>query len=133
MMAKAKFNPWVIPTLNTDSYLADSGRTLPPHCKVERRIVWNLLHTLERKGFKPVGVDIDEIELTKTATILDAMEAIFSVDDARVVVRKDGYSGHWILLIGGNGEDIISDWSFTNGDPDGFSAAMDAFKPETWA
>jgi hypothetical protein len=34
---------------------------------------------------------------------------------------------HGVLLVMGNGEDIISDWSYSEGDADRFNAAMEAF------
>jgi hypothetical protein len=37
---------------------------------------------------------------------------------------------HGVLLVMGNDQDIISDWNYSRGDPDGFSAAMDAFDAE---
>lgn len=34
---------------------------------------------------------------------------------------------HGVLLVLGNGEDVISDWNYSEGDADGFNAAMDAY------
>ena len=34
---------------------------------------------------------------------------------------------HGVLLVLGNCEDIITDWNYRDGDPDGFDAAMEAF------
>lgn len=40
---------------------------------------------------------------------------------------------HGVFLVLGEGEDIVSDWNFTEGDPDGFNAAMEAFDAEVAA
>ena len=36
---------------------------------------------------------------------------------------------HGVFLVLGNGEDIVSDWNYSTGDPDGFNTAMEAFDP----
>lgn len=61
------------------------------------------------------------------------MEAVFAVDEVLLFVKskvRRGSRTHWIKLVGGNGEDIISDWGFSDGDPDGFNAFMESFNPE---
>ena len=109
---------------------ADRDRSLPMHCKVERRIVWNLLTKLSAAGFEVVAVD-DGDETTKCADNMAAMEAIFVVSDCYLYVRKQGRRGkahnRYIKLVGGNGEDIISDYSADN--TDGFEAFMQSFDP----
>jgi hypothetical protein len=39
---------------------------------------------------------------------------------------------HGVLLVLGNGFDIISDWNYTDGDPDGFNAVMDVYAKKVW-
>ena len=51
------------PVLSSD---ADRVNNLPIHCKVERRIVWNLLTKLSAAGFEVVAVDDGE-DTTKCA------------------------------------------------------------------
>lgn len=101
--------------------------------KIERRIVWNLLHTLAAAGFNVWAVD-DGDGLNKSVRMdaRAAMEAIFAVDDAWLYVKKAGRgnSEHGIKLVGGNGEEIISDWTYNTGDKDGFNALMEGFKTE---
>ena len=58
------------------------------------------------------------------------MEHVFAVDESSLRFQKPGFNVHGVLLVGGNGVDIISDWNYTDGDPDGFSACMDAFDAE---
>lgn len=117
------------PALNVDT--AD-GRPLTLNGKIERRIIWNLIRGLWDAGFKIVSVD-DREEKVRCDKAEDpavaAMEVVFSVDEAYLIVhsKKRGGKEHWIKLVGGNGEDIISDWGFTSGDPDGFHAFMEDF------
>lgn len=109
----------------------DVSRDLRLESKIERRIVWNLLAHLDAEGFKVTEVDDgDGDENVPCPDALAVMEAVFAVDESRLYVRKDGFDSHWIYLVGGNVEHIISDWSYFDGDPDGFNARMDAFDPE---
>ena len=108
----------------------DSDRTLRAESVLERRIVWNLMDQLTTAGFKIVAV-WDGEELTKCkGDPMVAMEAIFNLDEVSLRIKKQGGTEHGILLVLGNGEDVISDWNYTDGDPDGFNAFMDAFDVE---
>ncbi len=98
--------------------------------RIERRIVWNLIAYLERGGFRVVEVDDGGDENVSCADAKTAYDAIFAVDDATLFVAKGELGLHGIVLVGGNGEDVISDWSFFADDHDGFNAIMGAFKPE---
>ena len=113
----------------------DGEGDLLPNGKIERRIVWNLIDKLTSAGFLIVGVDDGDDKPVKCSDAMAAMEAVFAVDQARLLFKKPGTRGssHAILLIGGNGESVISDWNYTAGDPDGFNAIMEAFAPgENW-
>lgn len=115
--------------------LKGDSEELSFNVKIERRIVWNLIDKLAAAGFLVVGVDDGDDKPVKCADAMAAMEAVFAVDDCRLLIKKPGTRGssHAILLVGGNGEDIISDWNYTTGDPDGFNAFMEGFKPgENW-
>lgn len=108
----------------------DDGNTLHVSGKIERRIVWNLLSRLWEAGFQGVSVDDGGDRRIKCSDNMEAMEAIFSVDEAMLFVKSKERRGsrmHWIKLVGGNGEDIISDWGYSEGDPDGFNAFMETF------
>ena len=113
----------------------DGDRT--PHAQgiIERRIVWNLVAKLKAAGFTAVAV-YDGEEYTKTPDAQAAMELIFNLDEASLrLIRStnteayaadpDSVNEHGILLVLGNGEDIISDWNYSADDTDGFNAAMD--------
>lgn len=119
-----------VPALKIDALL-NGGNKLRAEQKLERRIAWNLLAWLQHKGFKPVMVDDGE-EDTVVTTALEVMELLFNLDEARLVVQGAGEDGkrHIILLVLGNGIDLICDYGFAEGDPDGFAEAMTAFDPE---
>jgi hypothetical protein len=121
------------PALDIDNLLGKPS----PQGKLERRIVCNLIAHLHGAGFEPRNVFDGETETTVFGT-RDSMELIFSLDEASLRFWKRGPVGfvepdHGVLLILGNGIDVISDWNYTAGDPDGFNAAMDAFDPEDYA
>jgi len=125
-----------IPTLSSDV-----GVALPIHCRIERRIVWNLLAHLRANGYLPRNVwDGEErIKIEPSSPQVeakDAMEVIFSVDESVLRVARPGGKRYSIALVCGNGIDIISDWSFTEdeeGNPDAFDKVMDAFDAHAFA
>ncbi len=97
----------------------------------ERRIVANLIAHMERAGWKVQGVH-DGDDFTEAPDMKSAMELIFNLDDAGLYFEKGG-SDHRVLLILGNDMDIVSDWNYSHGDPDGFNAAMEKFDAEQYA
>lgn len=125
----------VVPKLDIDDilYRETNGR---PHARGvrERRIVANLIAHLQERGFNPVEVfDGDEFE--PTPDIKSAMEIIFNLDEASLQMIKSGvgYTQHGIYLVLGNDMDIICDWNYSEGDRDGFNAAMNEFDVEKYA
>jgi hypothetical protein len=108
------------------------GTAVSPEGKIERRIVYNLGKHLEDKGFRVYGVH-DGDDFTKCSRIEPAMEVIFNLDQAHLYFRKVGHKPHWVFLVLGNGIDIVSDYSYSEGDEDGFLKAMDAFNSEDFA
>ncbi len=106
---------------------------VPPNGILERRIVANLIEHLKRAGFHLVHV-FDGERSTRVTTTKQAMELIFNLDEVSVRFYKT-HPAHWhgVLLVLGNGCDIVSDWNFTPGDADGFNAAMEAFDATVFA
>ena len=49
------------------------------------------------------------------------------------MVRKDGCSPHRVFLVGGNGIDLISDWTCSEDDADGFGALLDRLTDRIYA
>lgn len=127
--------------------------------RCERRIVAALIQHLDARGFVVSSVfDGEEVHVVDDAkataalgTLIGrtqaAMEWVFNLDEASLRFRhrsidreadektRDGPRGwtdaeHGVLVVLGNGEDCIADWNYTEGDPDGFDKAMDAFIDE---
>jgi hypothetical protein len=119
-----------VPDLDHDYMMAERfGHTVSVNGRFERRAVWALCHHMEERGWS-VHTVYDGEEETHVATPKDAMELIFNLDEASLRFYRTGHDAtkwHGVLLILGNGEDIISDWNYSKGDPDGFNAAMEAF------
>jgi hypothetical protein len=111
----------------------NAKRPMPAHCKVERRIVWNLLKHLNANGWLPHVVFDGEDQVPAT-TPEAAMDAIFSVDDSTLILinANDSKLRHGVQLIGGNGVDIISDYNYSADGSDNFEAVMEAFNAEDY-
>jgi len=97
--------------------------------KLERRIVLSMIEHLVEQGFVLVEASDGE-ERIKPKDNMEAMEHVFGVDESHLYFQKPGFKSHWIFLVHGNGVDIISDYSFTNGDPDGWCKVMDVFNKD---
>ena len=110
------------PALDIDATL---GRPVAVNGKIERRIVASLIAHLKANGWEPKGVWDGEEEVPVT-TAKEVMELLFNLDDAHVYFSKGGRE-HYVWLICGNGVDIISDWTFSHDDVDGFSMTLDLF------
>lgn len=100
--------------------------------RIERRIVAGLCAHLHAHCFEVSSVYDGEVE-TPVRSVQAAMELVFNLDEVslRFRLRTDAQGlEHGVYLVPGNGVDIISDWNYTHGDPDGFHRAMDVFKAE---
>ena len=109
-----------------------SNKSMPVHVRLEQRIVWNLLKALEDKCFRPVAVD-DSEEVTRVTSKVAAMELLFNLDDAYLILKHDTETDQkvWVRLVFGNGVDVISDFAATN--QHGFENVMDKFDAEEYA
>jgi hypothetical protein len=96
-----------VPALAIDQQLRGAGYALLRQ-QLERQIAWTLMHHLADE-FDGVTLDIDDGELVTRCKgddrMLQAMELIFNLDTA--VIR---FGKAWVLLVVGNGTDIISDY-----------------------
>lgn len=116
-----------VPTLLIDQEMITKyGRRVSPTGRTERRIVAALCEHMIARGFNLFNVYDGEDE-THVRTAKDAMEIIFNLDESSLRFKHPLGKAHGVLLVLGNGEDIVSDWNYTTGDPDGFNAAMEAF------
>ena len=94
-----------LPALAIDKYFRDCGYpALTGDQRLERLIAWTLLHNLASE-FKSDELRVDREACTGDDRMLQAMELIFNVDEA--VIR---FGKAWVMLVVGNGNDIISDY-----------------------
>jgi hypothetical protein len=90
------------------------------------------------RGFKLTRV-YDGEQHHRSTDAKDAMEVVFNLDQAwlyfapieatnlpTVNAPRDPRE-HYVMLVLGNGEDVISDWSYSERDEDGFNKSMDEF------
>jgi hypothetical protein len=136
--------PFMVPALAHDIMMQERfGTKVSPTGRLERRIVAHLIDHVTRSGFALHSVN-DGDEITPVATMQEAMEVIFNLDEASLRFYKGGPKGatqaalerddwHGVLLVLGNGVDIVSDWNYSAGDADGFGAAMEVFDAEQYA
>jgi hypothetical protein len=87
-------------------------------CLLERAIARALIRECLAAGFVCDQVD-DGDDLVKVRSENEAIDAAFAVDESRLRFRAADDTGknakrYNVLLIGGNGEDIISDWHCSN-------------------
>ena len=84
-----------------------------------------LFTTLEAGGWRAISV-YDGEEYVRAGNVEKALDVIDSVEESMVTFTKNGRR-HGVSLIPGNGgEDCICDYSFSEGDPDGFDALMNS-------
>jgi len=125
----------LVPALDHDAMmLARFGQAVGPSGRLERRIVANLIAHMEEAGFRADRV-FDGEDDVHVIDMKSAMELIFNLDEATLWFFKEGapHKTHGVFLVLGNGCDIVSDWSYSDRDGDGFDAAMRAFEPEEFA
>jgi hypothetical protein len=91
---------------------------------LERRIVRGMIRRLKEQGWSVVAGNDGDGGWQPIRLEGEALELVFSVDQSWLRFDKAGVR-HNVMLICGNGCDIISDWGYADGDPDGFNAAMD--------
>jgi hypothetical protein len=121
-----------VPSLDHDAMMKRRfGTEVSATGRRERRIVANLIAHMEREGWKVQGVH-DGDGFDKTPDMKSAMELIFNLDLAGLYFEK-GDAEHRVLLVLGNDMDIVSDWNYSEGDPDGFNAAMEKFDVDQYA
>jgi|SRR6478609_8885524 len=117
---------------------ADAPINLNHRQRGERNVIWNLFRHIEAAGFELVSV-WDGEESTDLLTEADrkraAMELIFNLDDAHVYCRKVGTEvEHWLRFVLGNSPDeVLCDYSYTEGDPDSWVACVEAFNAEEFS
>lgn len=119
-----------IPRVTAPELPIDAARTLRKDQILERTIVANLIAHLANQGWTVLGVHDGELIERMTDTV-EAMNLIFDLDMSQVHFGK-GETYHVVLLVMGNGIDIISDYTLAKDDADGFDAAMRSFNAEAF-
>lgn len=88
--------------------------------ELERKIVRHLIRAMKEDGWNVVKVNDGGDEDEKVSGEVEALEHIFAVDEARAFFEK-GDKKAWVLLISGNGIDVISDYTVNHAE---FEAVM---------
>jgi hypothetical protein len=111
---------WAPPALDCDKdFNTRVVGSVKGRCRLERRVVWNLLVNLAAAGWIPVRVnngDEDCVISTAATThekCVEAMERVFEVDESRVFFRHATEPPEmWAFVVLGNdGYDAISDYT----------------------
>jgi hypothetical protein len=98
---------------------------------VEETIIDTLCSRLATAGWTPVCTDTGDwdapgSQYVSTPTVADVTREFLSVGQCTVTFQNAAGERQGVLLVGGNGADVIADHDFKEGDANGFSAAMDA-------
>jgi len=95
--------------------------------KTESAIVRGLIRHLNRNGWNVASVyDGEQDETVRTET--EALDLVFNLDLSRVYFQcRATDARHSVVLVQGNGSDIISDWNYAEGDPDCFDKLMNEY------
>lgn len=84
--------------------------------EIERKVVRHLIREMKKVGWIADKVDDGDDEYIKVSTEAEVMESVFAVDEAQIRFKKGG-AAHWVTIILGNdGWDCISDYSYSDSD-----------------
>lgn len=78
---------------------------------VEKEIVGKTVDLMQESGWNAVAVHDGE-ELVKTEKKEEVIVSVFSVDESRVVFKKNNEKCMVLFVIGNSGWDVISDHSY---------------------
>lgn len=112
-------------------FAIDKADTNNSRVKIERIIVRKLISGLAECGWVLHAVNNGEDWVNvgigrKINTPARLEEEIFAADECHLKFAKDGHS-HWVYLVYGNEPYcVVSDYSFSEGDTDGFDALIRA-------
>jgi hypothetical protein len=121
-----------VPELDHDAMmLTRYGHKVGPIGRLERRLVAAFCAHMADRGWRPSQLDDGET-VTPVHDAKSAMELIFNLDES-CLTFTDGTHAHAVLLINGNGIDMISDYASFRDDRDCFAATVAAFDPEACA
>lgn len=111
-----------MPRLDIDQTYRDGGWRPNADQIIERQIAWALLNCLVAE-FPDRGIVVYDggEDVQCGADPKAAMEAIFAVDEAVIRMGRQ-----WVLLVMGNGEDVVSDYGVNPKVEAAINAAMAA-------
>lgn len=109
--------------------MPDGKRLNDLRMAIERRIIRRLLRDLYTAGWHVSYIDDGGDEPVYVKTRQEAHSAVFAVDESRVYFKHgtgEDAPEHGVFIIAGEGWSLITDWSYSKGDPDGFDAIVTA-------
>lgn len=120
------------PRLSIDALLYPEAPHTPHARGIgERFIFWNLCRHLAAFGWSPHIIDDGDTRTRVRNDARSAAELLFNLDEARAVFIDASGNRHAVALVLGNSPaELVADYGFTDGDADGFAAAMEAFDAE---
>lgn len=77
---------------------------------IERKIVQRLVNRLIAAGYKVSVDDGEEITVRASQNTKTIMDALFTVDEEWLVTHHPEHGNSFVLLVHGNGEDVIADY-----------------------
>ena len=110
-----------MPALEIDAHFRSTGWRPNADHLIERQIVWALLHAMAATHPDRTLLVFDGEENVACGDAQAAMEVIFNLDTAWLRMGRD-----WVMLIMGNGIDIISDYGVNPATEAAVEAAMAA-------
>lgn len=92
----------------------------------ERTALRKLIRKLKKASFKITHISDGETQHTPKKES-DIINTVFQFDDVWLYAKKQNGPTHWIKITLGNQEpaDMFADWSFSDGDRDGFNVLID--------
>lgn len=81
---------------------------------IERRLIHHLIRVMKAHGWRAIEVDDGGDEYVKTRGLeKKVMEAVFSVDESRIIFENANGVRHCaIIVLGNSGWDAVSDYGF---------------------
>lgn len=122
-----------VPELEHDAQmLAEFNHPVTAEGRLERRIVANLIAHMAARGLDICAVHDYEEEYPATDAKA-AMELVFNLDGCNLHFKGKSGRVYVLVLVLGNGVDIVSDWFVPKTDIDGFDQAAQDFDAERFA
>lgn len=81
--------------------------------EIERKVVRHLIRTMKKNDWLVYYVHDGE-ERCQCLTEKDVMDAVFSVDESRIIFKKGTCSRTAVIVLGNDGYDCIADHSCSN-------------------